>query len=280
VILDLLLLHLPETYHVPDRLFRTLLLHLSAKSAHGIITISQTSAEDIRKSLIISRETPIYVIHNAANGFTCFPREPEARALVERLGLTASGYVLSVLGGMAYKNAHRLIEGFDVLVKQTGVKLDLVIVGDACQRLKSESVPAFVKVLGLVTDASLVALYRQAALFAFPSLFEGFGIPVIEAQTFGAPVVCSNLDVLREVAGPGGALFFDPLSVESICDALHEGLSNDVLRSELRAAGRANVRRFSWAESARLFLAACQCDGRQDPGGDRVGITPGGSVST
>lgn len=257
VVLDLLLLHHPESYSGPDRLFRRLLLHLSTRSAHGIITISQASAADIRKSLRISQEIPIYVVYNAADGFTHFPREIEARSIVEQLGLIPGGYVLSVLGGLAYKNQHRLIEGFQTLVSQTGLKLDLVIVGDAHRQLKGQELPPFVKVLAVVTDTSLVALYCEAALFAFPSLFEGFGIPVIEAQSFGAPVVCSNVAVLREVAGPGGALFFDPYSVESIRDALREGLSNDVLRGELRAAGRTNVGRFSWARSARRFWAAC-----------------------
>jgi len=258
VILDLLLLHYPESYKALDRLLRRCLLHLSVGSAHGIVTISQTSAQDIRERLTLRRETPIYVVNVAADSFSQLSQEPESRHIVERLGLTPGGYVFSVLGGGAYKNPHRLIEGFQSLVDQTGAKLDLVIVGDACRRLKMESVPPFVKALGVVTDASLVALYCQAALFVFPSLFEGFGIPVIEAQRFGVPVACSNLDVFREVAGPGGALFFDPYSVKSISDALYEALSNDTLRGELRAAGRANIRRFSWEASARRFWAACR----------------------
>jgi glycosyltransferase involved in cell wall biosynthesis len=265
VILDLLLLHHPESYEVPERLFRRCLLHVSEGSAHAIITISQTSAEDIRESLGVRGQKPIHVVYPAADGFSHFSQEPETRNIIERLGLTPGGYVFSVLGGGAYKNPHRLIEAFRSLINTTGAKLDLVIVGDACFRLKMETLPPFVKVLGVVTDESLVALYRGAALFVFPSLFEGFGIPVIEAQTLGVPVACSKLDVLREVAGPGGALFFDPYSVESIADALQEGLANDVLRGGLRAAGRTNTNRFSWKASARRLWAACESFDRQDP---------------
>jgi glycosyltransferase involved in cell wall biosynthesis len=273
VIQDFLLLRHPESYNVPERLLRRCLLHVSVGAAQGIITVSRTSAEDIRESLGRRQQKPIHVIYPVADSFTHYYQEPEARDIVERLGLTPGGYVLSVLGAGAYKNPSRLIEGFQALIDKTGAKLDLVIVGDAHRRLKAEDLPPFVKVLGVVTDASLVALYCRAALFVFPSLFEGFGIPVIEAQWFGAPLACSDSVVFREVAGPGGALFFDPYSVASIRDALHEGLYNNVLRGALRAAGRTNIDRFSWKASARRLWAACQSFDPQDPAGSG---SPGG----
>jgi alpha-1,3-rhamnosyl/mannosyltransferase len=101
-----------------------------------------------------------------------------------------------------------------------------------------------------VDDEDLPALYRGAALFAFPSLYEGFGLPVLEAMACGIPVVCSNTSSLPEVAG-NAALLVDPLDVDGLSAALHRALEDRELRKRMVDRGLAQAARFTWERSAR-----------------------------
>ncbi len=97
-------------------------------------------------------------------------------------------------------------------------------------------------------------LLQHADLFVFPSTYEGFGLPVVDAQQAGVPVACSNAACLPEVAGKG-AMYFDPLSVDDIANCISRLMSSPALRQSLVIAGRQNVQRFSWGETARRTLA-------------------------
>jgi glycosyltransferase involved in cell wall biosynthesis len=101
-----------------------------------------------------------------------------------------------------------------------------------------------------VADEDLPALYSLAELLVLPSVYEGFGLPVLEAFACGTPVACSNVSSLPEIAGEA-ALLFDPRDVRSIAEALARALSDPALRAELRAKGLAQAARFTWAETAR-----------------------------
>ena len=106
---------------------------------------------------------------------------------------------------------------------------------------------------GFVPDEDLPALYSATDLFVFPSLYEGFGLPVLEAMACGAPVVTSNTSSLPEVAG-GAALLVDPNSVDALARAMREVLDNKTLRDDLRARGPKQAARFSWETAARETL--------------------------
>ena len=106
-----------------------------------------------------------------------------------------------------------------------------------------------------VSDDELGILYRKAAVFVYPSLYEGFGFPVLEAQSVGVPVLCSNSSSLPEIAG-NTALTFDPLDVGALTGALHSILSDDTLAATLASGGMRNVSRFSWEDCARHVLDA------------------------
>ncbi len=110
-----------------------------------------------------------------------------------------------------------------------------------------------VRFTGYVSDVEKAVLMRGARAFAFPSLYEGFGLPVLEAQSAGVPVVCSNTSSLPEVAGDA-ALLVDPLDVPAIAMALSTALFDEPARARLSAAGRANLARFSWDHCARVIL--------------------------
>ena len=107
---------------------------------------------------------------------------------------------------------------------------------------------------GYVPDADIAPLLQGASVFAFPSLYEGFGLPVLDAQQAGIPVICSTAASLPEVAGDG-AVLFDPQSVEEMRDALRACVTDPALRESLTARGHANAARFSWEKTARQTLA-------------------------
>jgi alpha-1,3-rhamnosyl/mannosyltransferase len=110
-----------------------------------------------------------------------------------------------------------------------------------------------VRLLGFVDEADLPALYRNAALFAFPSLYEGFGLPVLEAMACGVPVVCSNGSSLPEVAGDA-ALLVDPLDADGLAEAMARVLEDADLRREMVARGEEQAARFTWERAARQLV--------------------------
>ncbi|NLE99796.1 MAG: glycosyltransferase family 4 protein, partial [Anaerolineales bacterium] len=204
----------------------------------------------------------VQVLYSGVSGRFCPEAEPgERERLRARYGVGARPYVLSVGTVQPRKNYARLIEAFvrsGLGVAQDGV--DLVIAGgrgwlyhdvlEAADR-HSESV----RILGFVEDADLPALYRQAATFAFPSLYEGFGLPVLEAMACGVPVVCSNVSSLPEVAG-AAAMQVDPLDVDGLAAALARLNEDAELRQDLAARGREQAAKFTWQSAARQLLNA------------------------
>jgi alpha-1,3-rhamnosyl/mannosyltransferase len=114
-----------------------------------------------------------------------------------------------------------------------------------------------VRLVGFVEDQDLPALYRHAALFAFPSLYEGFGLPVLEAMASGIPVVCSNSSSLPEVAG-GAALLVDPLDTDALAAALTQVLEDEGLRTRMIERGVLQAARFEWERSASQLLGVME----------------------
>jgi glycosyltransferase involved in cell wall biosynthesis len=112
-----------------------------------------------------------------------------------------------------------------------------------------------VRFLAWVSDEELEGLWRIASVFVFPSLYEGFGLPVLEAMARGVPVACSNTSSLPEVAGDA-ALLFDPASTSEIAASVRRLLTDEALRRQLRDLGRERARRFTWERAARLTLAS------------------------
>jgi glycosyltransferase involved in cell wall biosynthesis len=207
----------------------------------------------MRRKLADSLRGRIYVVPNAADDLRRLGDMIGAKPEALPTGLPHNGkIILSVLGGSRYKNQVRLVEAFQRWGRKDTA---LVVIGDAAQLLSGMDCGPRVSILGYVSDLELVRWYKAAALFVFPSLFEGFGIPVIEAQNFGLPVVCSDLPVLREVSG-GAALFVDPYSVVSLSEAMERMLSDEALRGRLIEAGYENASRYSWAHSAEILLNA------------------------
>lgn len=227
----------------------------SARRASQIVTISENSKREIMEDVGVSPDK-VTVTHLAGRPAAA-PSTSEQRALVlARYGINAP-YVLAFSSANPVKNIPRLMEAFADAC--AGLPHQLMLLGhapsgtDFAAEAAQRNLAGRVVVTGYVPDADIAPLLQGAAVFAFPSLYEGFGLPVLDAQQAGIPVVCSAAASLPEVAGDG-AVIFDPQSVPEMRDALRACLSDDGLRESLIARGHANAARFSWEKTARQTL--------------------------
>jgi glycosyltransferase involved in cell wall biosynthesis len=250
---DLVFKRYPETHGLLAKGVE-ILVPLAARRSERVLTDSEASKTDIVRFLEVSADK--VDVAPLGPGIPEDVAGPPPHEIRRRFELGDSPLVLSVLAKRPHKNAARLIEAFaqvpeGILVMpgySTGYEDELRSSIDAA------GLGGRVRLLGWVDDATLDGLYRAADCFVFPSLAEGFGLPVLEAMLRGVPVACSNATALTEVAGDA-ALLFDPLDVEAIADAVRRILEDYALAERLRAAGRKRARRFSWEEAARLTLA-------------------------
>jgi alpha-1,3-rhamnosyl/mannosyltransferase len=167
---------------------------------------------------------------------------------------------MSVAGADPTKNIVALVEAFAALPAPLRQGHDLVLAGDVAKRqdvreaIDRAGIAAQTKLVGVVSDEALIHWYQRARLFVFPSLYEGFGLPVLEAMACGIPVVCSDSSSLPEVAGDA-ALLTDPRDVTQLSAAIARLLDDPILRCELSERGRARALTFSWDRTAAQTVA-------------------------
>jgi glycosyltransferase involved in cell wall biosynthesis len=166
-------------------------------------------------------------------------------------------YLLYVGNIKPHKNLERLIEAFYLVRAEGRSELELVIIGDEISKLQSlrravhkHDIHRYVRFLGFVPDKTLAVLYRLASVFVFPSLYEGFGLPPLEAMASGTPVITSNVSSLPEVVGDG-ALLVDPYSAEAIAAGILMVLRSTHLREDLKRRGLKRAQEYSWARSVQ-----------------------------
>lgn len=221
----------------------------SVARADHVITDSEFSRTEIIRH---TRAAPgkVTVVHLAGRDIDGTDNGARAELLPGR------PYVMAFSSLSAHKNIHRLIEAFARV--SSSVPHSLVLVGHLPEKtaFRAEIEAAGddrVLFTGYLPDADVDALMRKASLFAFPSLYEGFGLPLLDAQIAGVPVACSSAGALPEVAG-NGAVLFDPLSVDDMASALKRCLLDMNLRESLISAGHENSKQFSWDRTARQTL--------------------------
>lgn len=255
-ILDLIFLTEPEAHTRLMRGGMATLVPMAARHADRVIAISNAARDDIVARLRIDPER-VDVTHLGV-GMTTLSQPTAERELRRRLELGDSPLVLSVSAKRPHKNLERLIGAFArVHVDPPPV---LVLPGyptpfEAAlrERAHSDGVAERVKIVGWLSEADLEGLYRAARCFVFPSLREGFGLPVLEAMRRELPVACSNTSSLPEVAGDA-ALSFDPKNIEQIAGAIERLMTDDQLVRRLVVAGTERCTHFSWARTARATL--------------------------
>jgi glycosyltransferase involved in cell wall biosynthesis len=257
-ILDVIYARFPEAHTLPMRLGMRVIVPLAARGADRVITISNAAAGDIADVLSVPRER-IDVTY--LGGRPTGPATPETE-LRRRLELGDGPLVLSVSARRPHKNLPRLIEAFaNVTADEAPL---LVLPGyetpfeDELRRRADElEVAQRIRFLGWVSDEDLEGLYAAATCFAFPSLAEGFGLPVLEAMQRGVPVACSAAGPLLEIGGDA-VRYFDPVDVEGMARALSDLLVNQRLRAELAKAGRERAHSFTWERTARETVESYQ----------------------
>lgn len=228
-----------------------------------IITLSYTSREDIHRLLGIPKEViaPIYLGVDPCFAPLCAQYIIEA---VKKKFNIKNMYILYVGGVDHRKNILTLLEAFKILRQRLRGKITFALAGNDInynvpQRLKilrkidELGLTQYVTLCGYVTAEELNALYNGAELFCFPSLYEGFGLPIIEAMACGVPVVTSKIPSLEEIAGRA-AYLVNPQSAEDIAEGMFQVISNPDIRDSLIKKGFENVKRFSWAKTARETL--------------------------
>ena len=256
---DLSFLHYPEHF-VPKLVqYLTQVVTRSVARADWVLADSDATRADLIAHLGTEPEK-VQVLYSGVDACFCPQPEPgEAERIRARYSIgdpsTGSGrcrpYILSVGTLQPRKNYIRLIQAFAHL----HADLQLLIAGGKGWLYEdilaeAEKHPDSVRVLGFVDDRDLPALYRNASLFAFPSLYEGFGLPVLEAMACGVPVVCSDVSSLPEVAGDA-ALLVNPLDTSDLTAAMALVLGDADLRRKMIAKGFAQAARFSWGKAAR-----------------------------
>ena len=244
----------PETHTALNRWFLSVMMPRFLQAADAVIAVSEHTKRDALRAYNLD-EAKVRVIYEGVNP-RFRPAPPEAVAVVRRKYGLPERFILSVGTIEPRKNLETALAAYRAL-KEGGAAHRLVIVGKQgwlyrgfFRRLREEGLEGEVVFPGFVPDDDLPALYSGADLFLFPSLYEGFGLPPLEAMACGAPVVCSDVSSLPEVVGDA-ALLVPPLDVRAWAEALRRLLGDADLRANLRARGLARAREFSWARAAR-----------------------------
>lgn len=226
-----------------------LLFSTITRQAPLALTVSSHAARELSHHL---PGRSFEVVYNAAEHIRQFEAEPSVLAT---LGVPAQGYLLAVASFNPTKNLKALVAAYARL--RPSARLPLVIVGGGNRAVfnadgAQESLPSGIIFAGPVSDGQLRALYENALAFVFPSLYEGFGIPPIEAMHCGCPVIASKASAIPEVCGDA-ALYFDATDTQDIARAIERIVDDSDLRAELVLRGKARSAQFSWQSSAETL---------------------------
>ncbi len=251
----------PENFGFLERKAWDAMVWSSVQFSDALVAVSETSRQDL---IDVYRADParIHVVHHGVEPafFDIADAREHDPTLLSQTGLPDCRYLLAVSTIHPHKNWLRLLEAYVSLVKD-GRDEHLVVAGlagkasgDVAVRLQDPQLASRVHLLGWQPRSILVALFQSAEALVFPSTFEGFGMPVLEAMAAGVPVACSDIPPLREVAGDA-ALFFDPYSPERIADGIRRVLDEPDLRGSMIARGKERAARSTWRRAAERTLA-------------------------
>ena len=255
-------IHLMFPQYLPGRLahaYARIAFWLAANRSARILTVSEASKRDILRFFAIPSEK-VDVIYNAIDDRFSQPPDAEQMERVRERYQLHDRFLLYSGNVKPHKNLERLIDAFHRLRLDGFGDIKLLITGSEISRYATlrravhrYNLHQHVRFLGFLRADTLAILYRLADAFVFPSLYEGFGLPPLEAMASGTPVLTSNVSSLPEVVDTA-ALLIDPYDPESIADGLRQILSDEGLRARLISRGRARASTFSWEESVQRVL--------------------------
>ena len=229
------------------------------RSARKVITVSEATKKDLNKFYGVSPDK-VEVTHLGLDGSFRPMKYEEVQPVLDKYDLVYQKYVLYVGTIQPRKNIIRLVEAFQKIKKENHVEEKLVIAGGRgwlwepiVKKIKMVGLDGSTRYLDYVAKEDLPALIAGAKLLTLPALYEGFGLPPLEAMASGVPVVVSNVSSMPEVVGDAGILI-DPNSTESIAEGLLEVLMDPNLRNQMIAKGLIRAKQFSWENTARKTL--------------------------
>jgi glycosyltransferase involved in cell wall biosynthesis len=257
-------IHLMFPQYLPNRLapfYARGFMWTATRKASRILTVSEASKRDILRFFDVAPEK-VQVIYNAIDErFLTAPDEATTERVRQRYQLDHP-FVLYVGNIKPHKNIERVIDAFGRARPGGPAGLKLVIIGDEVSKYPSlrqmvhrHKLDKHVRFLGFQPQETLASFYRLASVFVFPSLYEGFGLPLLEAMACGTPVMTSNVSSMPEVASDA-ALLVDPYDVDALARGIARLLSDQALRDTLVARGFTRARQFSWAESVAAIHEA------------------------
>lgn len=243
-------------HHPPPRLARIPFAYLAAHRARLVVVPSRATERDVARILRVPRGRIAVVGYAPRAQLDVDRRDPDRPSIVDRLGLRAGGYVLAFGGLDARKNPERLVAALERLGPEHD-DLHLVLAGADSwrhrlirRRIQESPVRDRIIITGFLPDDDLAELLRRAALFAYVSLSEGFGLPILEAMAAGVPVITSRRSSMPEVAG-GAAVLVDPRDVDEIAAGIRRALGE---RSRLVELGARRAAARTWADVAGEML--------------------------
>lgn len=263
-IMDLAYVYFPELFKKRDLYKLNNWTKYSAMKSKKIITISKSSKNDIIKEYNVEPEKIEVIYPGIKNNNMNSPQKKSIEQLFNKYKISRN-FILFVGTLQPRKNIVSLIEAFGKLANIKGqvlsIKdLELVIIGkkgwmyeEILRKPADLGIEESVKFLDFVPDEDLGFFYENAICYVLPSLYEGFGLPVLEAMSYGCPVITSNVSSLPE-AGGDAALYADPKNPEEIADKIFMLMKNKSLREELIQKGFKQVQKFSWEKSAKETL--------------------------
>ena len=251
-------------FYFIKRLFYQLVIRLAVWRAKKIIAVSGFTKEDVAKTLKVKADK-IVVTYEAADLLSGAVSNVDREEVLKEYNITKS-FLLYVGNAYSHKNLEKLIQAFQILLEKYQKDLQLVLVGKLdyfYQRLKK-----YADKLGLVKDQRVIfagfvpddkldLLYGQGLVYVFPSLYEGFGLPPLEAMTKGLAVVSSSRTCLPEILGEA-ALYFNPKDVQEMAKVIKKVIDLPDLRRELARKGYEQVKKYSWEKCARATLKVYQ----------------------
>jgi glycosyltransferase involved in cell wall biosynthesis len=260
---DLGYLYHPQAHPLLERLYLDWSTRHSVGLARAVIADSQATRDDLLRHYRLAADK-IGVCYPGVDESLAPVRDPARLEAVHRKYSLSEDYILFVGTLRARKNLIRLVEAYGRLVARLDSPPALALVGksgwgydELAARIEGLGLTGRVILPGYVDEDDLAALYSGARAFAFPSLYEGFGFPILEAMRCGTPVVCSDAASLPELAGDA-ALIVPPHDIEALADALERILTDEALRADLIEKGQAQAARFTWEACAACVLRALE----------------------
>lgn len=253
---DLSFVRVPDTASPSLKAYLDNVVPRSVKKAGHVLADSQATKDDLIALYNTPPDKITVLLSGVSEQFEPVTDKKILQSVREKYYLNDKPYIFSVGTVQPRKNYSRVIRSLDQL-RQRGIDIHYAIAGgsgwledEMYETIKETNMQDYVHLLGFVDDGDLPALYSNSECLVITSLYEGFGLPILEAMACGVPVITSNLSSLPEVAGDA-TLLVNPLDTEAITENLHQLLTSPTQRNQLRDAGFQQVNNFTWGESAR-----------------------------